>query len=128
MVAKNTDMTTAAQACAKHDSMSEFGVGDWAIGAAHSRRPQFALGSSQQITGETNYMVTRSRQENVPLLVQLGAISAELLHNVFLAIQLLLGIICSFLQPLNLHSKQLIASAAMIMFATMNTPATSRCK
>lgn len=49
-------------------------------------------------------MVTGSGQEDVPLLVQLGAISAELLHNVFLAIQLLLGIICSFLQPLNLHS------------------------
>ncbi len=40
---------------------------------------------------------------NVPLLVQLGAISAELLHNVFFAVQLLLGIICSLLQPLNLH-------------------------
>ncbi len=57
-------------------------------------------------------MVIRSRQEVVPLLVQLGAVSAELLDNVFLAIQLLLGIICSFLQPLNLHSKQLTASPA----------------
>ncbi len=31
-------------------------------------------------------MVTGSGQEDVPLLVQLGAISAELLHNVLLAI------------------------------------------
>ena len=66
--------------------MSEFGVGDWAIGAARSRRPHIALGGSQQITGEEKYMVSSSRQEDVPLLVQLGAISAELLHNVLLAI------------------------------------------
>lgn len=48
-------------------------------------------------------------QTAVPLLVQLRAVSAELLHNVLLTVKLLLSIICSFLQPLHLQPVDLMA-------------------